>query len=565
MEIRNFAEGELRWYQASGLGVFGSISGLATGLIGYVQAGLSYTRPYNYTTISNRGLPTQHKYQGYNPVEVTFTVLHGLTGQYPTASVIQGVSVPQVHLELSVSQPEDVLDSHYIQFYNCVMTSRTLAEAENGNTTQFTFRALRVSETESAYSDVVLNTRINNLLAYWPLTEKSGTVARDLSQYARNGAYVGPSFALGQTGIGDGRTSVSVTADAVNLYTAALATAFNGAAGTVMFWAKVSDAGVWTDGQVRYLLEIYSDNDNNMSIYRQANDYVLSCAYKAGGTAESISPDLLISSTDWMHMAVTWDAVADKVIFYLDSRPIQVPATGLGTWNGSGLNSALTCLGALRSDSYANPFTGNIAHAAIWNVALSGTEIEAIHDALRPTYGMICLGDSKSDADAWIGELCTSLGAAVGRRVEQRPLFYAVGGYTIAQLATLVSANVGTEYTTPRYATINIGANDMNPLPSATTWKGNLTTIINTLRDKWPSILIYVAKPWRQGEDADSTTMAGWIDTVIATYASGVYAGPNESVWLKGSDDGATNTTDGIHYSVAGNTACAAQWLAVMT
>jgi hypothetical protein len=56
---------------------------------------------------------------------------------------------------------------------------------------------------------------------------------------------------------------------------------------------------------------------------------------------------------------------------------------------------------------------------------------------------------------------------------------------------------------------------------------------------------------------------AGWIDTLIVARAY-VRAGPDERVWLKGQDDGATNTTDGVHYSAAGQTACAGKWRALL-
>jgi hypothetical protein len=38
----------------------------------------------------------------------------------------------------------------------------------------------------------------------------------------------------------------------------------------------------------------------------------------------------------------------------------------------------------------------------------------------------------------------------------------------------------------------------------------------------------------------------------------------DERVWLEGGDDGATMTTDGVHYSSAGQTACAAAWQTVL-
>ena len=66
-------------------------------------------------------------------------------------------------------------------------------------------------------------------IAYWPLSEASGTTIVDASGNARNGAYT--AVTLGQAGIGDGRTSASFDGSTSfgDLYSASLAGAFNGA------------------------------------------------------------------------------------------------------------------------------------------------------------------------------------------------------------------------------------------------------------------------------------------------------------------------------------------------
>ena len=76
-------------------------------------------------------------------------------------------------------------------------------------------------------------------------------------------------------------------------------------------------------------------------------------------------------------------------------------------------------------------------------------------------------------------------------------------------------------------------------------------------------MLVYITKPWKRGFDSTADTYAGWVDEVIAARPF-ARAGDDERVWLKGADDGATNTTDGIHYNTAGETAKAAQMKTVL-
>jgi hypothetical protein len=144
MEIRNYAEGELRWVQASG--VSGWVTGVnaLTGLIGYIQAGFTYSDVIQSVVISDRGIPKHHKTQSRIPPELNFTVLYGLTAQYPT-SVVQGASVAKIHFEMKMNERE-VGSSNYIRFTDCVKLSEQFTEAENGNTLQWVYRALSVSD-----------------------------------------------------------------------------------------------------------------------------------------------------------------------------------------------------------------------------------------------------------------------------------------------------------------------------------------------------------------------------------------------------------------------------------
>jgi len=117
-----------------------------------------------------------------------------------------------------------------------------------------------------------------------------------------------------------------------------------------------------------------------------------------------------------------------------------------------------------------------------------------------------------------------------------------------------IGAALATITTDVHYVLSDLGVNDFaSGLPDETTWKANYQSIIDDLRARWSSVQIYITKPWSRNHDSDATTMAGWIDDLVAANSGVCFVSDNENTWLKGADDGATMTTDGIHYSATGN------------
>lgn len=154
-EVRNFAEGSIRWVQASGTGIaWGTASAPATALIGYVQAGMAVKQSQTMETIAERGLPNHHKFVSKQPPEVTLTFLNAVSANWPpTAVTAAGASVPQVHFEIR----KDVRElggptAEYWQLINCVFLNQDFGEAENGDTIAQTWRAMYVlGPTASGY------------------------------------------------------------------------------------------------------------------------------------------------------------------------------------------------------------------------------------------------------------------------------------------------------------------------------------------------------------------------------------------------------------------------------
>lgn len=173
------------------------------------------------------------------------------------------------------------------------------------------------------------------------------------------------------------------------------------------------------------------------------------------------------------------------------------------------------------------------------------------------------LGDSKTAGDSWQSLLIESLNVVCDNSSLLAEI--AVGGTKWANWALDLPAVLASYSGTPTHVLVNLGANDVALAMVEATVKADIATVLDALNAKWPSAQVGVAHVWRRGYAAECTTLNGWIDAVIADGREAwTFPGPDETVWLEGGDDGATMTTDGVHYSTAGETENAAQWKTAM-
>lgn len=132
-----------------------------------------------------------------------------------------------------------------------------------------------------------------------------------------------------------------------------------------------------------------------------------------------------------------------------------------------------------------------------------------------------------------------------------------MGATTAAYYAANIDALIAAEPRNHTDGLYRIGVNDFIT-GNETDWKADVLYVLDAMKARWPAIQIKISKTWKQGFDSTASTYAGWVDDIVAARSSFVSVGDDERTWLKGADDGATNTTDGVHYSAAGQTAAAA-------
>jgi hypothetical protein len=215
-------------------------------------------------------------------------------------------------------------------------------------------------------------------IAYWRQDESSGATARDCAN-GFNGSYTGVD--LGHAGIGDGRSApwYDGSGDYTSLWSAGLAAALNPAEGSLMCWGRVNSAAVWTDGTARYLIHFWADANNQIYIARASTNNVLLWQYDAGGVPQAIPSTAFGGLADWLCAALTWSksaGVNGEVKAYMQGAQVGATQTGLGNWVGT-IATAQTLIGA-RTNGPANVWHGWLAHAALWDRALSPAEMAAL-------------------------------------------------------------------------------------------------------------------------------------------------------------------------------------------
>lgn len=301
-------------------------------------------------------------------------------------------------------------------------------------------------------------------------------------------------------------------------------------------------------GEIGMVLR-YVDSSNYIRCYHDGTNVKLD-KIVAGSVTNVASVAVAFTANRRAHVAINGN---DIVISYptdtsVGSTVYTVTDAALQTGTRIGLYTTNT--GSTFDYCYAFASTSALYNAS-FNGAYGSEDVQAI----------LNVGDSKTAGDDWRLLLVEALTKANNKMYAKHPTdSFGISGGTLASVLTFVSANLAAVTRQADVITINFGANDVGALPAEATWKADLVTMIDLFRAKWPSVKIYVARAWRQGYATECNTLATWIAAVVATYPSNVFVGMDERVWFENGDNGATYTSDGVHYNVAAQTAAATAW-----
>jgi hypothetical protein len=178
------------------------------------------------------------------------------------------------------------------------------------------------------------------------------------------------------------------------------------------------------------------------------------------------------------------------------------------------------------------------------------------------------LGDSKTTSVLWTNKLVGGLRSIANwSSVTETPARLATSGWRVADLDAALDAYLASAVGTPNDVLINIGVNDANGGTSQASFEASLGSALDKVHTEWPNARIWLAKVWR-GDSGAAEAQCDvindtWMPNVTAT-RTWVRTGPDERIVIKASDNGATNSSDLVHYSTAGDTAWANAWQALI-
>lgn len=246
---------------------------------------------------------------------------------------------------------------------------------------QRTFTATAIKRS-IPYGTLIKNLFGSSIISYLKLDEITGTVADDFSENNRVGSYGSVSLASNALNTKISKFAPFFDGNAhVNWFSDSLSTAFNPAAGSVILWVKMFNAGVWTDATTRLLITLRASASDRVYIAKDTTDNQISFVYQAGGVNSSISDSSLGGVDDWFMLGFTWDTVADEVKAYLDGFQIGSTMTSLGVWTGS-IVSGFANIGANSSTSPS--FYGWLAHSILLNRAATPEEMGKVNNWGNP-------------------------------------------------------------------------------------------------------------------------------------------------------------------------------------
>ena len=230
------------------------------------------------------------------------------------------------------------------------------------------------------YWQRVVRTAPANLISYWPLWDASGTGVVNLASLRGMPAAVGipaaesSNVTLAQPGIGDGKTAMlfNGTSSYVNIYSAELASAFNGAEGTLLVWTKVTNADVWADGTVRRLATLSTDGQNHIHLYKLATGELT--FVRRGSNLNRYTSTAVHTAVGWLSIGCAWSIAGNYLLIYVNGVSAGSASTCAGAWVGA-LAADTTVIGSAAVAIPERVWGGYSQHVALWNTPLSAAQI----------------------------------------------------------------------------------------------------------------------------------------------------------------------------------------------
>lgn len=223
-----------------------------------------------------------------------------------------------------------------------------------------------------SYQDAVLKT---NPIAYWPLDDNGGSVARDISGNGFNGIYSGTIF--------DGTLSrherpvprFPGVAAFVNIFSAGLAAAWDLDEFVILAEIKPFNTGVWTDTANRRWIRLQTDVNNEAYMRKTTVNNTGAFVREGNGTVITIT-DATFATDDWHTIGISASIGGGDLLAagesgeFRDSALVGAAAIGNLAASASGLSATNTVIGAANTGGVQG-WNGYISDVVLYDVSMT--------------------------------------------------------------------------------------------------------------------------------------------------------------------------------------------------
>lgn len=208
----------------------------------------------------------------------------------------------------------------------------------------------------------------SDLLAVYTGSEPSGTVMLDSSGNARHGVYSGTTPGILNTATQTQSRRFDSLTDGARWHSASLEAAWSWSAYTLLAYARVNSAGVWSDGTTRHIIRVVNTGLGIISQIKKhttASQIQWECNVNGSNTNVTLS---LGGTLGWFAVALTFSDADNRARFYAARRgvPATLVAERAQASSPSGALSPDRCtVGCSNYSTLVDLFDGDIFPAAI--------------------------------------------------------------------------------------------------------------------------------------------------------------------------------------------------------
>ena len=374
----------------------------------------------------------------------------------------------------------------------------------------------------SAYHLSVMAALGSQVLRYYPGWDEAGPTAVDISGNGGNGAYNG-TYTLGQTGIGDGKTSAlfqTGVTTGLNAYSAALASSIILDEGWAAGWVKMTQAS-WENTATYYFASLLDTGLVNGINVRKIDGGV-SFYRRVSSTLPIVQFSDYPRTNRWMHWTFEWSLSQNRVRAWINGTQLRPTTTAQASGMGA-LSNQAAMFGGWTTSNTAQAMPGNAQHMLIGTGTLTSYQARTL--AWMRSGQIVFDGDSRSNLKKWPGiaaEAAYTTGDYVygGRGMAS----WAVSGKTVAQMVSTAAADIDPLLVSGQTNTIVIwgGVND-NASSTAEQIYNNLATYCAARKAAgWSRVIVCteidaVASGWTAKYQALNTLIRNshaWADAV---------------------------------------------------